>query len=142
MKKTISICLAVLMVFLLSAPAYAADAKSLEAESVVSPQYTHILLLIAGLGIDSAGKADCVGSVDSSSTSYKTSLTVSLQKYANSKWSTIKSWSDSGPGRGLIVENYYYVGSGRYRVCSTAKVYNSSGTLLETASFYSQERTY
>lgn len=142
MKKTISICLTVLMVFLLAVPAYAAETSNFTVESVMSPQYTYIWLLSAGLGIDSAGQAHYSGSVDSASYTYNANLTVSLQKYTNNGWSTVKSWSDSGPCQGLIVEGYYYVDRGRYRVCSTAQILSSTGTLLETASYYSAERTY
>jgi|LFRM01.2.fsa_nt_gb hypothetical protein len=34
-----------------------------------------------------------------------------------------------------VTEGRHYVASGKYRVSSTAKSYNSSGTLLETESF-------
>jgi len=142
MKKTISIFLAMFLAILMTVPAFAADSGGYTAESVMSPKFTYIWSISAGLDISSAGKALCAGSVDASSNSYTAELTVSLQKNTSSGWTTIKSWNGSGSGQGLIVENYYYVSKGTYRVCSTAKIYNSAGTLLETQSLYSAEKTY
>lgn len=141
MKKRISICLTILIVILLAVPAYAAETSSYTTESVVSPQFTYIWQMSAGLGINSSGKAHCSGSVDVASI-YTSHLTVSLQKNTDGSWATIKSWTGTGAGLGLIVEGDYYVSQGTYRVCTTAKVYNSSGTLLETESIYSTEKTY
>ncbi|NLH02305.1 MAG: hypothetical protein GX488_10540 [Clostridiales bacterium] len=142
MKKTISICLALFLAIFMTVPAFAAGTGSYTAESVMSPKFTYIWSMSAGLDISSSGKARCSGSVDASSNSYTAELTVSLQKYTSSGWTTIKSWNGSGSGQGLIVENYYYVSNGTYRVCSMAKIYNSAGKLLETQSFYSAEETY
>ncbi len=141
MKKSISIFLTVFMVILLSFPVYAAETSSYTNESEMSPMFAYIWQMSAGLGIDSSGKAHYSGSVDVAS-QYTSELTVSLQKETNNSWSTVKSWADTGTGPGLIVEGDYYVSHGTYRVCSTVNVYNSSGTLLETASIYSAEKTY
>ncbi len=142
MKRVFSICLALLFTILMGVSAYAVDTASHAAKGMISPFFTYIWSISAGLDISSAGRACCSGSVDASSDSYTAELTVSLQKYAGSGWTTIKSWKGSGSGQGLIVENYYYVNNGRYRVCSTAKIYNTAGNLLETQSFYSAEVTY
>jgi len=144
LKKTICAFLTVFTAFFMVVPAYAAvDKSSFKVESAIMPQFKYIWSISAGLGIDSAGKAHYSGSVDAASDSYTAYLTVSLQKQTSSGWSTVKSWSDSGSGQsGLTVEGYYYVGHGTYRVCSTAKIYSDSGDLLETASFFSAERTY
>lgn len=143
MKKTISVILTatVLAVIFLAIPAYAADDNGLSTKSVILPQFTFIWSMSAGLNIDSTGKATCSGSVVPASDTYTAYLTVSLQKSTSSGWSTIKSWTGSGYS-GLIVEGYYYVTSGTYRVCSTAQIYSSTGALLETESFYSAVKTY
>lgn len=97
----------------------------------------------AGLSIDTSGQAHCSGSVTPASDSYTSYLTVSLQKYSGSSWSTVKSWSDSDVGQmGVIIDGYWYVTSGTYRVCSTAQIYNSAGGLLETEPYYSATKTY
>lgn len=142
MKKYISICIVVFMLIIATTPAYAVNTVNPSMESVVAPRFTAINSMSAGLSIDSWGKATCSGWVTPSDNSYTSNLTVSLQKSTSSGWSTIKSWTASGAGFfGVVIEGYYYVANGTYRVCSTARVYNSSGNLLETESFYSQERT-
>lgn len=63
--------------------------------------------------------------------------------HTDDEWTSIKSWNTSDLGHsGVIIDEYYYVARGTYRVCSTASIYNSRGNLLEMASFYSAERTY
>ncbi len=142
MKKII-IILAVFMVLLLPVTAFAEDTNNFETGNVITPMFKYIWSLSASLDINKWGKAECVGSVDASSDKYTAELTVSLQQYTGSSWKSIKSWSGSGSGQsGVIVGGYYYVGSGTYRVCSTAKIYNSSGDLLENESYCSAEKTY
>ena len=144
MKKILASVLAVLMVTLLATPTLAAETGSYSSSSMMTPNYTYIWQMSAGLKISSAGKAHCSGSVDASSNSYYVKLTVTLQKKSNSSWENVKSWSTSGMGQsGLIIEEDYYVARGTYRVLTTAKIYNSTGTtLLETEPFNFQERTY
>lgn len=143
MKKLIIISLVSFILIFSAIPAYAADTAKLSTEKEVAPRFIAILSMAAGLSINSWGKATCSGLVTPRDNSYTSDLTVSLQKSTGSGWSSIKSWSGSGVGfAGVIIEGHHYVTSGTYRVCSTAKVYDSSGTLLETQSFYSAERTY
>lgn len=143
MKKFMSISLAVLIFTLLTAPAYAAVGTSnYTIESVMSPKFTYIWQMSAGLGIDTSGKALCAGSVDVASMSYSAELTVTLEREKDGSWSTVKSWTGTGVGPGLIIERDYYVVEGTYRVKTTAEVYSSTGTLLETESIYSAEKTY
>ena len=142
MKKPISICLAVLILTLLTVPAYAVEVGNYTTESVMSPQFTYIWQMSAGLGINSSGKAHCAGSVDVASMTYSAKLTVTLERNKNGSWSTVQSWTGTGVGPGLIVEEDYYVVQGTYRVKTTAQAYNSEGTLLETQSIYSAKKTY
>jgi hypothetical protein len=143
MKKLIIISLMLSILIFSAIPAYAENAVNLSPENEMAPRFTAILSMGAGLSINSWGKATCSGFVTPQSNLYTSELTVSLQKSTSNGWSTIKSWIGSGVGfAGVVIEGHHYVASGKYRVCSTAKVYNSSGTLLETESFYSAERTY
>ena len=72
-------------------------------------------------------------SADTSS-SYGTTAYVKmeLKYYKNGAWQVFDSWEDSG-NRAALVEDYVRVTPGyTYRLFTTHKVYNSSGTLLET----------
>lgn len=145
MKKFICMGILALMAVLSPATAYATADVSQNAgtQGVIAPQFTYISLLIPGLSIDSSGKATCSGMASAYDNSHTTILTVELQKYTSSGWSTIKSWSASSTGTYVadVYENYYVV-YGTYRVRATAEVYNSYGILLESRSLYSDTITY
>ncbi|HWQ51434.1 MAG TPA: hypothetical protein VN369_06475, partial [Terriglobales bacterium] len=144
MKKIASLFLAILMLFAGIVPAYAIDFPApQESQGTVSPQYAYISALISALEINSSGKAVCAGAVILTSNNNSVELTVTLQKKSGSAWSAVKSWTEWGEGKdGVTMENSYYVISGTYRVAVTAKVYNSSGTLVETQTQYSKQVTY
>lgn len=144
MKKFICMCFLVLIAVFSPVPAYAADGtENSGAQGVITPQFTYISLLSPGLSINSSGKATCIGLASAYDSSHTTILTVELQKYTGSGWSTIKSWSASSTGTSVaVVEENYYVVYGTYRVCATAEVYNASGILLERKSLYSDTVIY
>ncbi|NLL87249.1 MAG: hypothetical protein GX229_12285 [Syntrophomonadaceae bacterium] len=142
MKKFISMSILAFMTVFLAVPAYAANGSpNAGIQGVITPQYTYISTLTPGLEINSLGTATCVGIASAYDSSHTTKLTVELQKSGG--WSTIKSWSASSTGASLArIEEDYYVVRGTYRVCATAKVYNASGTLLESQSLYSDTVIY
>jgi hypothetical protein len=145
MKKIVSIGLMILMIVFSTVPTYASNttADTRAAEGSIHPDFISMSSISAGLSISSSGKSTCTGSVTPSSSSYTSKLTVGLQKSTGSGWSTVKTWTASGRGSaGADLVSYYYVGSGTYRVSSTAKIYNASGTLLETQTAYSSTKTY
>lgn len=144
MKKILASFIALLMIALLAVPALAVESNSYSSSSMMTPNYTYIWQMSAGLKISSAGKAHCSGNVVVSDDSFHAELTITLQKKSNGTWVNVKSWSDSETGKSdLIIEEDYYVANGTYRVTTTAKIYNPTGTkLLESESFSSQERTY
>ena len=145
MIKLIAIGIVGLMAIFSAIPAYAVAEVDQQAgtQGVITPQFTYISLLSPGLSINSFGKANCIGLASAYDSSHTTRLTVELQKYSASGWSTIKSWSASAIGTYVAnVYEYYYVVHSTYRVCATAKVYNAYGTLLESKSLYSNTVTY
>lgn len=144
MKKFICMGIFVIMAVFFVVPAYAVDGtKNVKAQELIAPRFTYISLLSPGLSINSSGKATCMGLASAYDNSHTTKLTVELQKSTDSGWSTIKTWSASATGVSIAdIEEDYYVVRGTYRVCATAKVYNTSGNLLETQSLYSATSTY
>lgn len=144
MKKFISMSLIVLIALFSAVPVYAVDeTKSAGTQGEVTPQFTYISFLSPGLSIDSSGKATSVGAAAGYDNLYRTDLTVQLQKSNGGGWTVIKTWTASATGASIAdVEGDYYVVRGAYRVCATAKIYNTSGTLLETQSLYSVTVTY
>ena len=142
MKKFVCMGILILMTVFSTIPAYAADGtQNAGTQGLITPQFTYISVLTPGLSINSSGIATSAGLASAYNSSHTTILTVELQKSGG--WSTIKSWSASSTGTSLAkVEEDYYVVRGTYRVCATAKVYNASGTLLESQSLYSDTVVY
>jgi len=109
----------------------------------ISVWYQNITILGAGLSINSSGLATCDGYVALSNSNTNTTLTVNLQKYSGGSWISQQTWTASGTGTGSITKSgQRYVTSGKYRVTVTAKIYSSSGTLIEEESCISSEVTY
>lgn len=105
----------------------------------VSPRYTGTSTIVTDLSISSTGKATCAGTVVLYS-GYTATLTMKLQQYNGSYWTTIQTWSTSDS---KSLSKSYYVSSGySYRVVTSAKVYNSSGTYVETPSVTSATKSY
>lgn len=114
-------------------PAYAMDNTD-----SIQPYYVGTSGAGCSLSI-SSGKANCKGYVYLYS-GYTSSLTLKLQKSSNgTSWSTLQTWTSSGSS----IEKPYYVSSGyKYRVTLTAKVYNSSGTLVDNITRTSATKSY
>lgn len=79
MKKFVCIGILALITVFITVPAYANTISS-GTYGVITPQYTYISLLNAGLNISSSGKAACTGLASAYSNSQTTRLTVQLQK--------------------------------------------------------------
>lgn len=135
MSKTICVILVCLILVFSATPATAdSEVQDVELQEMFSPQFTHILFLIPGLDITSAGESTCLGIVALYDSTHTVELTVELQKLNSGSWATIETWSGWGTGMtGVEVEHSHYVVRGTYRVRATAKVYNSQGKLVETA---------
>ena len=137
MKRFLCILLVVIVVATLAAPVLAAVN-----ESSVSPRYTYIQGMNAGLVIDENwGLTDCTASC----TVYggdSIILTCSLQQYNGSYWTTIKSWTSTTKPSALIMKNYGVYSGYVYRVKASCSVYNASGKLLESGTCYSHQVVY
>ena len=137
MKRIFCIILAVMLLTALAMPAMAA-----EEESVISPRYSYIEGLSASLAIDDTfGLTACYAS----SVVYggdSVVLTCSLQQYNGSYWTTVKSWTATTKPAATIAKNYGVYSGYTYRVKASCSVYNSSGTLLESGTCYSNQVYY
>lgn len=128
MRSTISILLLLGVLMANLAPAQATQ---------IGPMYIGISQLASTLSISSSGGASCNGRV-AVLNGYKADLTVELKQDG----ATIKTWTSSGSGT-VSAGGTYYVASGHsYYVTATAKVYNSSGTLVESPSKDSPSSSY
>lgn len=124
MKRFFFLILAIMLVFSLALPA--------SATQQVQPRFAHIMVLDYNLTIkESSNTAEC----DASCVTYddmEVQIECKLQRYNNSKWNTVKTWTDSGYGYASIYENWAVPAGYNYRIYVTYKVYDSNGDCVET----------
>ena len=131
-RKTIRAAVSTLLLLsMLAASLAAAQAV------VIRPMYTGISSITSNLSISSDGAANCNGKATTQN-GHTVDLTVQLRQ--NGK--IIKTWTASGSGV-VSAGGIYYVASGySYYVTTTANVYTSGGTLIESISKNSSTVTY
>ena len=128
MKRILSVICAIVMLAVMAVPAFAAVPE----DTVVSPQYTYIKSNSVNLTInESTGVATCTSSCYATS-GYTVSIECKLQRYTGTSWSTVKTWTTSANRYASISQTWTVPSGYTYRVYSTFRIYNSSGTLLET----------
>lgn len=136
MKRILSLLLAVVLSL-----SFAVSVSAQEQEQTpIMPRYTYIAATIVDLSINETTN---VTSNFAYSYLHDESLemqaVVKLQRYNNSKWNTVKTWTASGMGE-VEVDKTWAVASGyTYRTYATFSVYDSNGNLLESVSRYDSE---
>ena len=94
----------------------------------ISPQYTGVARIKATLEVSDTGYATCYGTVTPND-GYSVDFTLQLKRDGVA----IKTWNNSGTSTLSIDKGYYLTPGYDYQVVATAKVKNSSGTIVETA---------
>lgn len=108
----------------------------------VALRYTYVKYCTADLQV-SGGVDDVTGSI-SSYDERKTSINVRLQKRSSGgSWSTICIWTDINSNGESVAGGTQNVAKGYdYRVYTVGKVYDSSGSVIETVDKYSPVVSY
>lgn len=122
-----------------------ADAPELDVpEDPIEPEapYVDLALLTASIDINSSGKASCYGYAITATSTYTVYLSISLQRYKNGTWSTIKNWSTSGTWYTSLGKSYYVTAGYSYRTAVSVTVRTSGGSYVESAVIYSQSQYY
>ncbi|HKM00827.1 MAG TPA: hypothetical protein VJ083_02105 [Sedimentibacter sp.] len=110
--------------------------------SIIKPAYTYISSFGAALEINSIGVATCEGIMSHTLTDGTCELVIELKKLdSNKNWDTIATWTSTGLQK-CADYRYRAVSRGTYRVYVTAKVYDSSGNLVESQLVHSITDTY
>lgn len=107
-------------------------------ENTVQPRFTYISYASVGLGIEYNGYSTCDTSVTLYESIYDVEIVMTLQRYEDSDWEDVKTWSiiDDGPDADLV--KHWYVLSGYdYRVVSDIYVYNTNDQIVEITTQYS-----
>lgn len=133
MKKTTKKALSIVFVLCIFASGAGAFAVGNVPQSDVTPMWSNINALGAGLTINSMGKATCSASLELTNQSDTGTLYMYLQRAVDGKWTDVKSWSTSGSIYVSMAQQYYVTSGYYYRVHVVAYIYNSQGTLKEIA---------
>lgn len=107
--------------------------------NIVAPYSIAITYISAELELGSFGGFSCYGCTEVQG-QYTAGVTVELQYY-DGGWDTIADWSHKAYY--AEVDSTYYVSErGEYRIKVTHKAYNSSGSVVETMTSYSDVIEY
>lgn len=124
----------VLMVSMLSIPAYAAEVDTNE-PPIITEEYAYLSNCWAGLNSTGGGWYNVTGGAGSVLTNVTISVTVILQRYeANSTtgWVDIATWSDTNQHSASAGGSRYISTPGSYRTHVIVNVYTEDGSLGET----------
>ena len=135
MKRIISLMLAVVMTFAFTV---SVSAEELE-QPTIMPRYTYIMATGVNIYIDESTNITTNDAFFYTYDNYEVQIVCQLQRYNNSKWNTIKTWTASGM-RYVDLQESWAVPSGyTYRTYATFKVYDSNGNLVESVSRYDSQ---
>lgn len=125
-RKIVSAIIICLMLSICIAPAYAAQKNDIQL------MFDEINLVRASLTIDETlGIATCTGKITAKSVK-PVEVYVSLQKYVNGQWVTLKTWSAAGTLTASKTGQYAIYSGYKYRVSTIGYVLNDQGIILET----------
>lgn len=131
MKKIFVILLATILLFSMVIPAYAALP-----DPPISPQYNYIDSYSVVLNIDkNSGTASCSANCYAPNAK-KVEIEYKLQRYMNSYWTTVTTWTASGTSYASLSKSATVSSGYTYRGKATYRIYDLSGNLLETGSTY------
>ena len=129
MRKVLSVLVAVMLFMMAVGNVYAAVPE----DESISPLYTYVKTNSAYIDInENTGIASCEASCYATN-NYTVKIQCRLQQYTGSAWTTLKNWTASGTTYASL-NKVWAVNSGyKYRVYATFRIYDSNGTLVETA---------
>lgn len=102
----------------------------------VDPRWSYFTTVVGDLDISSSGKATAMATVSANKSKVdKVKVTCNLQRFENSSWKTVKSWSEESdvdtPHVVMMEKTYYVVEGYSYRIEVKSKAY-MDGALKES----------
>lgn len=133
MKKFLSFVVAGIMIFACSVSVFAAPQE----QTPIMPRYTYIAATAVGIYIDeNTNVSNSQAFFYTYDSSLECQVECKLQRYNNSKWNTVKTWTASGYGEAEVCKDWAVPSGYNYRAYATFKVYDSNGNLIESVSRY------
>ena len=136
MKKTITLLLALVLVFSGMSMLVSADSSDFSDHYTASPRYKKLTNCWAGLTSTGGGWYDVTGGAGSAVGSVRISVTVILQRsnpHATTGWDDIVTLTDSNTYSASCGTSHYIATPGVYRTHTIAKVYDEDGEYIEQA---------
>lgn len=134
-KRFISVVVAFVLAFSIGCTIVNADSLDSNMNSEIEARYTDFDTVSAGLGKSDNGLYAASGAATAANGTKTIELTVSIEKFDmnTDTWNAVKycTWTASGVG-GVTAGGKRSISGGFFRTHTVAKIYSSSGTLLET----------
>ena len=128
MKRITAFILVIVMLFSVSASASSAT---------VGLRYTHISQGYSRLTINkSTGTAQCYALCSTHNSTDSIIIFGSLERLVGGAWSSVNSWTSTGTSIAIMNKTQHVSSGYTYRFVANVKIYSSSGSFLETATFY------
>lgn len=154
-KKLLSLLLtAVVLAASIVTPAYGKPVADLSSQQTIiiydafgnptiSPRFKYLSDFFTDCQVSSSGNSlDLQTNCTMFTSGYTVKLKLTLQKYGSS-WSDVTSWSKSGKtGATVLTSEYKNPDSAKYRAKAYVGIYNTSGTLVEDVTLYSDPIFY
>ncbi|MCR5736969.1 MAG: hypothetical protein K6G64_04890 [Eubacterium sp.] len=144
MKKLLTILLMITILVISPYELVKADGGEVASDDEISLRYTNLSLISAGLTINSSGLAVCTGTVTMKK-NYDSRLYIHLYKSSSSgAYTKIKSWAQSFSGTGVksLTKSTNVSKGYTYKIKVEVRIYNSAGTVIETAEKWSSNVVY
>ena len=131
MKRIVSLLLAIVLSLSFTISATATQLN----QTPIMPRYTYIASTVVDLIIDESTN---VTTNDAYFLTYdknqEVQVVCKLQRYNNSKWNTVKTWTASGYGYAGVYKDWAVPSGYTYRTYATFYVYDSNGNVIESVS--------
>ena len=135
LKKLFSLFMAVVMALSIGCTVVNADSLDSKVDKEIEARYSDFDAVSAGLTKADNGLYSASGGATAVSGTKTIELTVSIEKFnlSTETWSAVKycTWTSSGVGV-VAAGGKRSISGGLFRTHTVAKIYSSSGTLLET----------
>lgn len=129
MKRLISLLLVLVMLAIVVTPCLAVEQDT----STVTPRYAYIAANSVYFTINESTNVTTSDVFCRTYDNYEIQIVCQLQRYNNSKWNTVKTWTSSGMKSATLVKSWAVPSGYTYRAYVTFYIYNNNGTLIETA---------
>ena len=131
MKRIVSLFLAIVLSL-----SFAVSATATQVEQTpIMPRYTYIASTVVDINIDESTN---ITTNDAYFLTYDSEQEVQvvckLQRYNNSKWNTVKTWTASGYGFASVHKTWAVPSGYTYRTYATFNVYDTNGNVIESIS--------